>query len=76
MRFKKFGGSELTWDKPSLVKSTSSVTPSGIVSPFGHQNCECVLKSPVKKVAKGFSALIFKYGFSKFDMKAWNSEEV
>ena len=72
----KFVGSVITWDKPRLVKSSSIITPSGVVSPLGHQNCEYALKSPAKKVAKGFSALMFKYRFSKFDKRAWNSGEV
>ena len=63
-------------DRPSEVRRFSISIPSGVVSPSGHQNCECALKLPVKKVAEGFSAWIFECKFLKFDKKAQNSGEV
>ena len=72
----KFVGSEMIWDKPIEVKRSSISLPSGVVSPSDHQNWECALTSPVKNVAKGFSALIFEYKFLKFDKNAWNSGDV
>ena len=69
----KFVGSDIIWNNPSFVKSSSITVPSWVVSPPGHHNCECPLKSPVKNIARGFSALIFEYRFSKFNKKVWNS---
>ena len=54
----KFGGSEISWDTPSLVVSSSISIPLGVVSPSLHQNCACALKSPVTNTAEGFAGLI------------------
>ena len=72
----KFVGSEMICDRPSEVRRFSISISSGVVSPSGHHNCECALKSPVKKVAEGFSAWISECKFLKFDKKAQNSGEV
>ena len=56
-------GSETTWDNPSDDKRYLISEPSGVASPSGHQYWEWALMSPVKKVAKGCSVLIFAYKF-------------
>ena len=59
--------SEIIRDNSREVSVSSSPLTSGVVLPSGHQKWQCALKSPVKNVAKGFSALIFEYKFLKFD---------
>ena len=66
----KFGGSEITWDRPRDVRCSISV-PSGVDSPPGHKNWKWALRSPVKKVVKGISALIFACKPLTFDKKTW-----
>ena len=72
----KFVGSEITWDKPTVVSSCSISLPSGVESPSGHQNLEWALKSPVKNVVKGFSNLIFACKLLKLDKKVWKLGEL
>ena len=45
------------------------------LSPSGHQNWECPLKSPVKNDKYGFSFLILEYKLVTFDRKSKNSGE-
>ena len=65
----KFVGSEITCDKFKFEIISSIFFPAGVVSPSAHQNWECPLKSPVKKVANGFSFLISACSFSKLFTK-------
>ena len=51
----KFVGSDITCTRFSEANKSTSSLPSGEVSPSGHHSCEWALKSPVKKVAYGFS---------------------
>ena len=72
----KFVGSEINCDRPSRDKRFSISLPSMVVSPSGHQICEWPLKSPVKKVANGFSFLILEYRLLKSNRKFVNSGDV
>ena len=71
----KFVGSDMTWDKDNDEKSSFISFPSGFESPSGHLNSEWPLKSSVKKVVYGFSALIFVCKSLKFFKKILNSGE-
>ena len=71
----KLVGSDMTWDKFRDVNNSSISRPSLFVSPSGHQNCECPLKSPAKKVAYGFSIMICEWRFLKLDRKSANSAD-
>ena len=55
------------------MKRLSISIPSLVESPSDHHNWERALKSPLKKVAKGFSAWIFECKCLKFVKKALNS---
>ena len=70
----KFVGSEMICVRFREVNKSSSSLPSGFVSPSGHHCSECPLKSPVKYIRKGFSALILECKFLKYSKKALNSE--
>ena len=72
----KFVCSEITCDRPRDVRRCSISVPSGVEFPPDYQNCEWALKSPVRKVVKGFSALIFACKFLKFDKKTWKLGEL
>ena len=72
----KFVGSEISRERLSELRRFSIFLPSGVVSPSGHQNWECPLKSPVKNDAYGFSFLILEYKLVKFDRKSKNAREV
>ena len=50
-------GSEMSLERSNELKRFSISLPSAVVSPSGHQNSECPLKSPVKKDTDRFSFL-------------------
>ena len=66
-RVSSIDGGFFMWFKVSWLRNDlrfSSSVLSGVVSPSGHQSWEYALKSPVKNVAKGVSALILEYKLS------------
>ena len=68
-------GSDMICERFNELRVSSIAFPSGLVSPPGHHAWEWPLKSPVKKIAKGFSALIFECSSWKLARKFLNSSE-